>query len=145
MSLYWEGSSSWCSAAPMVRMSAKTSKPSNVHPRFEATSAFHCARFSERYHGEDAIVSVAAMMCSLEWMRRSRPGAIGFELPSFQMRVGPWPHPFLTHLAVGSLPVLPPMTRPPWSQLHHLARASLTAAPPRSPSPARATAPDPPG
>src|SRR6516165_10933619 len=62
MSLYWEGSSSWCSAAPTVRMRAKTSKPSNVHPRFEATSAFHCARLSERYHGEDVIVTVAVML-----------------------------------------------------------------------------------
>src|SRR5262252_7858789 len=91
MRLYWEGSSSWRSAAPTVRMSAKTSKPSNVHPRFEATSAFHCARFSERYHGEDPVVSVAAMICSLELMRRSRPRAIGCKLQSLQMRVGRGP------------------------------------------------------
>src|SRR3974390_1282473 len=62
MSLYWEGSRSWCSAAPTVRISANTSKPSNVHPRFEARSAFHCARLSVRYHGEDPIVTVAAMI-----------------------------------------------------------------------------------
>src|ERR1700730_15336053 len=55
MYLYSDGSRSWCSAAPMVRISANTSKPSNVHPRFEATSAFHCARFSERYHGESTV------------------------------------------------------------------------------------------
>src|SRR6516225_11927662 len=53
MSWYWEGSKSWCSATPTVRIRANTSKPSNVHPRFEATSAFHWDRLSERYHGED--------------------------------------------------------------------------------------------
>src|SRR5215467_15992200 len=57
MSGYWEGSKSWCSATPTVRISANTSKPSNVQPRFEATSAFHCVRSSDRYQGDAAAVA----------------------------------------------------------------------------------------
>src|SRR5499427_8633107 len=73
MRLYWEGSSSWRSAAPTVRMSANTSKPSNVHPRFEATSAFHCAPLSERYHGEDPKVPTSLMISSRSLPRHIPP------------------------------------------------------------------------
>src|SRR5712672_561687 len=44
-------SSSWRSAKPTVRNSAKISNPSKVQPRFEATSTFHWSQLSERYHG----------------------------------------------------------------------------------------------
>src|SRR5262245_34566466 len=49
----------------MVRISANTSKPSNVHPRFEAISAFHCVRVSERYHGECPKMADSLMVPSL--------------------------------------------------------------------------------
>src|SRR5262245_21672262 len=49
----------------MVRISANTSKPSNVHPRFEAISAFHCVRVSERYHGEWPEMADSFMIPSL--------------------------------------------------------------------------------
>src|SRR5579864_4443341 len=62
ISLYCDGSSSWCSAAPMVRISEKTSKPSKVQPRLEAISAFHCVRLSERYHAPEPTVSVELIM-----------------------------------------------------------------------------------
>src|ERR1700732_1173914 len=52
MYLYSDESRSWCSAAPMVRISANTSKPSNVHPRIEVISVFNCGRLGGRYHGE---------------------------------------------------------------------------------------------
>src|SRR5437588_4283315 len=51
MAAYCAASSSWRSAKPTVRNSAKISNPSKVQPRFEAISTFHCARLSERYHG----------------------------------------------------------------------------------------------
>src|SRR5438874_6847032 len=51
MAAYSAASSSWRNAKPTVRKSAKISKPSKVQPRLEAISTFHCARFSERYHG----------------------------------------------------------------------------------------------
>src|SRR5215510_13995001 len=73
MSWYWEGSRSWCRATPTVRMSANTSKPSNVHPRFEATSAFHCAPLSERYHGEDPKVPTSLMISSRSLPRHIPP------------------------------------------------------------------------
>src|ERR1700736_5552815 len=66
MYLYSDESRSWCSAAPMVRISANTSKPSNVHPRFEAISAFHCVRLSERYHGEYSKAAVSLIIPSLK-------------------------------------------------------------------------------
>src|SRR3954471_5702330 len=52
---YSEAVKSWWRATPTVRMSANTSKPSKVQPRFDARSAFHCARVSERYHGTDGM------------------------------------------------------------------------------------------
>src|SRR6516225_4021771 len=54
-------------------MSANTSKPSNVHPRFEATSAFHCAPLSARYHGEDPKVSTSLMISSRSLPRHIPP------------------------------------------------------------------------
>src|ERR1700726_496011 len=62
-------SRSWCSAAPMVRISANTSKPSNVHPRFEAISAFHCVRLSKRYHGEYPKVADSLMIPSMKFAK----------------------------------------------------------------------------
>src|SRR5215813_10372809 len=61
MALYWDGSSSWCSAALIVRMRANTSNPSKVQPRFEAISARHWPPFSERYHGAEVEVSNTLM------------------------------------------------------------------------------------
>src|ERR1700736_980357 len=55
MSAYCAASSSWRSAKPTVRNSAKISKPSNSQPRFEAISTPHCSRLSERYQGSDAM------------------------------------------------------------------------------------------
>src|SRR5215470_4034077 len=49
----------------MVRISENTSKPSNVHPRFEAMSAFHCVRLSERYQGERPKMADSLMVLSL--------------------------------------------------------------------------------
>jgi hypothetical protein len=46
-------------------MSANTSKPSKVQPRFEATSAFHCVRSSERYQGVGAMVTDSVIISSL--------------------------------------------------------------------------------
>src|SRR6516165_12771851 len=54
-------------------MSANTSKPSNVHPRFEATSAFHCAPLSARYHGEDPKVPTSLMISSRSLPRHIPP------------------------------------------------------------------------
>src|SRR5215510_14403823 len=67
MALYWDGSSSWCRAAPMVRMSANTSKPSNVQPRFDAISAFHCPRFRERYQGGDPTAPAWIIIASVKF------------------------------------------------------------------------------
>src|SRR5260370_36671678 len=70
MYLYSDESRSWCSAAPMVRISANTSKPSNVHPRFEAISVFHCVRLSERYHGEySKVADDPLMIASLKFAK----------------------------------------------------------------------------
>ena len=44
-------------ANPTVRISAKASKPSKTHPRFEARSVFHCVAFSVRYQGNPALVA----------------------------------------------------------------------------------------
>src|SRR5947209_7158964 len=52
MAAYCVASSSWRSAKPTVRNSAKISNPSKVQPRFEAISTFHWSRLSERYHGK---------------------------------------------------------------------------------------------
>src|ERR1700745_783673 len=46
-------------------MSANTSKPSKVQPRFEATSAFHCVRSSDRYQGDGATVTNSVIISSL--------------------------------------------------------------------------------
>src|SRR6185312_4196431 len=72
MSLYCDGSSSWCSAAPTVRMSANTSKPSKVQPRLEATSAFHCVRSSDRYQGDGAMVTDSVIISSLMALAAAR-------------------------------------------------------------------------
>src|SRR5215472_18938051 len=77
-------------------MSANTSKPSNVHPRFEATSALHCAPLSERYHGEDPKVPTSLMISS-----RSLPGISRRQIAHEKLtlisralgRVHPAPHP----------------------------------------------------
>src|SRR5689334_19985426 len=50
----------------MVRISANTSKPSNVQPRFEAISARHWPPFSERYHGAELELSNTLIIPSLE-------------------------------------------------------------------------------
>src|SRR5437763_8539099 len=63
MAAYCAASSSWRKAKPTVRNSAKISNPSKVQPRFEAISTFHCARLSERYHGNgrtDSCVDIEA-------------------------------------------------------------------------------------
>src|SRR5215471_20189546 len=73
MSGYWEGSKSWCSATPTVRISANTSKPSNVQPRFAAISAFHCDRLSERYHGDVSKVPTSLMIPSVILARHALP------------------------------------------------------------------------
>src|SRR5262249_20973667 len=72
-----EGSSSWRSATPTVRMSAKTSKPSKVQPRLEATSAFHPVRLSARYQGAVAAAAVSLMpFLPLIFAQRLVPAAI---------------------------------------------------------------------
>src|SRR5262249_55605106 len=71
---YCDGSSSWRSATPTVRISANTSKPSNVQPRFEATSAFHCVRSSDRYQGDAAAVA--------DWLMFSPCGFARLLLPA---------------------------------------------------------------
>src|SRR5688572_12307221 len=54
------GGSSCCIATPTVRIRAYVSNPSNSQPRFDATSVFHCTRFSVRYQGTAEASSVAA-------------------------------------------------------------------------------------
>src|SRR5215468_8912147 len=74
---YSDGSRSWCSAAPTVRMSANTSKPSNVHPRFDAINAFHCVQLSDRYHGEVSSAPNSPMLPSLSSHRQRVEIALG--------------------------------------------------------------------
>src|SRR5262249_4763960 len=76
MNWYCEGSSSWRSATPTVRMSAKTSKPSKVQPRLEATSAFHCVRLSARYQGAVAAAVSLMPFLPLIFAQRLVPAAI---------------------------------------------------------------------
>src|ERR1700737_3862766 len=87
MFLYSDGARGWCSAAPMVRISANTSKPSNVHPRFEATSAFHCARLSERYHGEGPTVPNSLMFPPLKISRPRLAGGLRISLRQYPVRL----------------------------------------------------------
>ena len=54
----------------MVRISANTSKPSNVHPRFEAISVFYCVQLSERYHEEySKVADDPLMIASLKFAK----------------------------------------------------------------------------
>src|SRR5215813_1838679 len=76
MNWYCEGSSSWRNATPTVRMSAKTSKPSKVQPRFEATSAFHCVRLSARYQGKVAAADSLMPFLPPIFAQRLVPAAI---------------------------------------------------------------------
>src|SRR5262249_59135574 len=76
MNWYCEGSSSWRNATPTVRMSAKTSKPSKVQPRFEATSAFHCVRLSARYQGKGAAADSLMPFLPPIFAQRLVPAAI---------------------------------------------------------------------
>src|SRR6516225_1529041 len=61
MVAYWSGATNWCKAKPTVKNRAKNSKLSSVHPRFAATSVFHCGPLSERYQGSDETTSVLAI------------------------------------------------------------------------------------
>src|ERR1700730_7041818 len=80
MAAYCAASSSWRSAKPTVRNSAKISNPSKVHPRFEASSTFHWSRFSKRYHGRFRVDS---------WIDIDAPSPVHPRLSHAREAIGP--------------------------------------------------------